>query len=51
LATAWPAKLTDREIINIYGNIGANTRAGATLFALEHDLLGDAARFSVGSRR
>jgi len=27
------------HIINIYGKIGVNTRAGATLFALEHDLL------------
>jgi DNA-binding NarL/FixJ family response regulator len=27
------------HIINLYGKIGANTRAGATLFALEHDLI------------
>ena len=27
------------HVINIYGKIGANTRAGATLFALEHDLI------------
>jgi DNA-binding NarL/FixJ family response regulator len=80
-ATAWPAKLTDREvdvlrvlavglpnkhialelhvseatvkthIVNIYGKIGVNTRAGATLFALEHDLLDGSGRVSVESRR
>jgi DNA-binding CsgD family transcriptional regulator len=27
------------HIINLYGKIGVNTRAGATLFALEHDLI------------
>ena len=27
------------HIINIYGKIGVNTRAGATLFAMEHDLI------------
>jgi DNA-binding NarL/FixJ family response regulator len=27
------------HIINVYGKIGVNTRAGATLFAFEHDLL------------
>ena len=26
------------HIINVYGKIGVNTRAGATLFAFEHDL-------------
>ena len=27
------------HIINVYGKIGVNTRAGATLFAFEHDLI------------
>jgi HD-GYP domain-containing protein (c-di-GMP phosphodiesterase class II)/DNA-binding CsgD family transcriptional regulator len=27
------------HVINLYGKIGVNTRAGATLFALEHDLI------------
>jgi DNA-binding CsgD family transcriptional regulator len=27
------------HVINLYGKIGINTRAGATLFALEHDLI------------
>ncbi len=27
------------HIINVYGKIGVNTRAGATLFAFEHDLV------------
>ena len=27
------------HVINIYGKIGVNTRAGATLFAFEHDLI------------
>jgi DNA-binding NarL/FixJ family response regulator len=27
------------HIINLYGKIGVNTRSGATLFALEHDLI------------
>ncbi len=27
------------HIINVYGKIGINTRAGATLFALEHDII------------
>jgi DNA-binding CsgD family transcriptional regulator len=27
------------HLINVYGKIGVNTRAGATLFALEHDLI------------
>jgi DNA-binding CsgD family transcriptional regulator len=27
------------HVINVYGKIGVNTRAGATLFALEHDLI------------
>jgi HD-GYP domain-containing protein (c-di-GMP phosphodiesterase class II)/DNA-binding CsgD family transcriptional regulator len=27
------------HVINLYGKIGVNTRAGATLYALEHDLL------------
>jgi DNA-binding NarL/FixJ family response regulator len=27
------------HLINVYGKIGVNTRAGATLFAFEHDLI------------
>ena len=27
------------HVINLYGKIGVNTRAGATLFALEHELI------------
>jgi len=27
------------HVINIYGKIGVNTRAGATLFAFEHELI------------
>jgi DNA-binding NarL/FixJ family response regulator len=27
------------HVINLYGKTGVNTRAGATLFALEHDLI------------
>jgi DNA-binding NarL/FixJ family response regulator len=27
------------HVINLYGKIGVNTRAGATLFAFEHDLI------------
>ncbi len=27
------------HLINVYGKIGVSTRAGATLFALEHDLV------------
>jgi len=27
------------HLINVYGKIGVSTRAGATLFALEHDLI------------
>jgi DNA-binding NarL/FixJ family response regulator len=26
------------HVINLYGKIGVNTRAGATLFAFEHEL-------------
>jgi DNA-binding NarL/FixJ family response regulator len=26
------------HVINLYAKIGVNTRAGATLFAFEHDL-------------
>jgi HD-GYP domain-containing protein (c-di-GMP phosphodiesterase class II) len=33
------AKTADRHIQNIYAKIGVSTRAGATLFALEHRLL------------
>jgi HD-GYP domain-containing protein (c-di-GMP phosphodiesterase class II)/DNA-binding CsgD family transcriptional regulator len=32
------------HVINIYGKIGLNTRAGATLFAVEHDLIDSASR-------
>jgi HD-GYP domain-containing protein (c-di-GMP phosphodiesterase class II)/DNA-binding CsgD family transcriptional regulator len=32
------------HVINIYGKIGLNTRAGATLFAFEHDLIDSAAQ-------
>ncbi|MGB6771272.1 MAG: response regulator transcription factor, partial [Candidatus Dormiibacterota bacterium] len=28
------------HVVNIYGKLGVSTRAGATLFALENDLLG-----------
>ncbi len=27
------------HVLNIYGKIGVNTRAGAAIFAMEHDLL------------
>jgi len=27
------------HLINVYGKVGVSTRAGATLFALEHDLV------------
>ena len=27
------------HLINVYGKAGVKTRAGATLFALEHDLI------------
>jgi len=27
------------HVINLYGKIGVNTRAGATLYAFEHDLI------------
>jgi DNA-binding NarL/FixJ family response regulator len=27
------------HLINVYGKIGVSTRSGATLFALEHDLV------------
>jgi HD-GYP domain-containing protein (c-di-GMP phosphodiesterase class II) len=32
-------KTVDRHVQNIYGKIGVSTRAGATLFAVEHGLL------------
>lgn len=32
-------KTADRHIQNLYGKIGISTRAGATLFALQHNLL------------
>ena len=34
-------KTADHHIQNIYAKIGVSTRAGATLFAVEHHLLGD----------
>jgi HD-GYP domain-containing protein (c-di-GMP phosphodiesterase class II) len=34
-------KTVDNHIQHIYTKIGVSTRAGATLFAMEHDLLGD----------
>jgi HD-GYP domain-containing protein (c-di-GMP phosphodiesterase class II) len=34
-------KTVDNHIQHIYNKIGVTTRAGATLFALEHDLLGE----------
>jgi HD-GYP domain-containing protein (c-di-GMP phosphodiesterase class II) len=34
------AKTADNHIQNVYGKIGVSTRAGATLFAMEHALLG-----------
>jgi DNA-binding CsgD family transcriptional regulator len=37
------------HVINIYGKVGVNTRAGATLFAMENDLLD--ARPSSETRR
>jgi DNA-binding NarL/FixJ family response regulator len=35
-------KTVDNHIQHIYNKIGVSTRAGATLFALEQDLLSDA---------
>ncbi len=35
-------KTVDNHIQHIYAKIGVSTRAGATLFALERDLLADA---------
>jgi DNA-binding NarL/FixJ family response regulator len=32
------------HVINLYGKIGVNTRAGATLYAFEHDLTEPAER-------
>jgi DNA-binding CsgD family transcriptional regulator len=32
------------HVINVYGKIGINTRAGATLFAVEHDLIDSQSR-------
>ncbi len=32
------AKTADRHVQNAYGKIGVSTRAGATLFAMEHGL-------------
>jgi HD-GYP domain-containing protein (c-di-GMP phosphodiesterase class II) len=37
-------KTVDGNLQRIYAKIGVSTRAGATLFALEHDLLGPATR-------
>ncbi|MGB8643596.1 MAG: HD domain-containing phosphohydrolase [Anaerolineae bacterium] len=36
------AKTVDSHVQHIYTKIGVSTRAGATLFAMEHQLLGDA---------
>jgi HD-GYP domain-containing protein (c-di-GMP phosphodiesterase class II) len=36
------AKTVDSHIQHLYTKIGVSTRAGATLFAMEHQLLGDA---------
>jgi HD-GYP domain-containing protein (c-di-GMP phosphodiesterase class II) len=36
-------KTVDNHIQHIYGKLGVSTRAGATLFAMEQDLLGDLA--------
>jgi DNA-binding NarL/FixJ family response regulator len=33
-------KTVDNHIQQIYARIGVSTRAGATLFAMEHDLVG-----------
>jgi HD-GYP domain-containing protein (c-di-GMP phosphodiesterase class II)/DNA-binding CsgD family transcriptional regulator len=38
------AKTVDNHIQNLYGKIDVKTRAGATLFAIEHGLLGDEAQ-------
>jgi HD-GYP domain-containing protein (c-di-GMP phosphodiesterase class II) len=35
-------KTVDNHVQNIYSKIGVSTRAGATLFAMEHDFLADA---------
>jgi DNA-binding NarL/FixJ family response regulator len=32
------------HVINLYGKIGVNTRAGATLFAFENDLIDSSPR-------
>lgn len=32
------AKTVDNHVQNLYGKIGVSTRAGATLFAIEHGL-------------
>ena len=32
-------RTAEHHVQHIYGKIGVSTRAGATLFALEHDLL------------
>jgi HD-GYP domain-containing protein (c-di-GMP phosphodiesterase class II)/DNA-binding CsgD family transcriptional regulator len=39
------AKTVDNHVQNLYGKIGVSTRAGATLFAIEHGLTGPEARF------
>jgi DNA-binding CsgD family transcriptional regulator len=40
-------KTADHHIQNLYGKIGISTRAGATLFALEHELVARPARLGV----
>jgi hypothetical protein len=34
-----PPKTCDHHIQRLYGKVGVSTRAGATLFALEHGLV------------
>jgi HD-GYP domain-containing protein (c-di-GMP phosphodiesterase class II) len=41
-------KTVDNHIQHIYGKVGVSTRAGATLFAMEHDLLGAAGELRAG---
>ena len=38
-ALGMSVKTADRHVQNAYGKIGVSTRAGATLFAMEHGLL------------
>lgn len=43
-------KTADRHIQNLYGKIGISTRAGATLFALQHNLLSGGDSYVLGVR-